>query len=72
MEEYGIGYTIFKFEDGKKTPVQICKARPGNMQSGINFLKSRSEFIKGNSGLAIVVMMTGFYSFMIQLFVKIT
>lgn len=67
MVEYGIGYTIFKFEGGEKTPVQMFKGKPGNTRQAMHELIKRLDKIGNNRMFVNVALWTMTYGFITRL-----
>lgn len=71
MVDYGIGFTVFKFEEGKKTPVQMFKGRPGNINQAMAELKKRLDKIGNNRMFVNVAMWTMAYGFAVRLLIEV-
>lgn len=71
MEEYGIGYTIFKFEEGKKTPLRMFKVHPGNVNKAMKELQKHLDRIEKHPMAITAIMLTGAYGFAIRLLIEV-
>lgn len=69
MTDYGIGYTIFKFEEGKKTAVQMFRSKPGNVHEAMTELRKRLDKIGNNRMFVNVAVWTMTYGFVIRMLV---
>ncbi len=71
MTDYGIGYTIFKFENGTKTPMQMFKGHPGNVKRAMAELQKHLDRIGKHPMAITAIMLTGAYSFAIRLLIEV-
>ena len=70
MTKYGIGYTIFKFDDRTKTAVDMVKAKPGNMRNEIEKLEKRIRKLNKNRGIELNIWMF-FFGFTFRVFLSL-
>lgn len=71
MTDYGIGYTIFKFEDGVKTPMEMFKGKPGNTRQAMATLMKRLDKIGNNRMFVNVALWTMAYGFATRLLIAV-
>ena len=70
-EQYGIGYTIFKFDGNKKTSMEMIKAKPGNLSTVYKSLEKRVSKLSHNKGLMSVMTWTMIYGFAIKTMISV-
>lgn len=71
MVDYGIGYTIFKYEKGTKTPVQMFRGKPGNIHEAMAELRKRLDKIGNNRMFVNAAMWTMTYGFIVRLLIEV-
>jgi len=63
IEQYGIGYTIFKFDGNKKISMEMIKAKPGNLSTAYKSIEKRVHKLSHNKGLMSAMTWTMIYGF---------
>jgi hypothetical protein len=69
VKKYGIGFTVFEYHGGVRTPVSNFKAFPDNVSDAMRVLDKKLKAMGRNQHLVVVLGMTFVYAFSIRSFV---
>ena len=71
MKRYGIGYTIFAFEGNTKHPIDMAKARPGNLYNEVARLEKRIKKMNSDMKLGCLCVWALVYGFSVRILLSL-